>query len=133
MQTVDHDQKPNANSVDHNQKPHSVASDLGLLCLLISLLWDTRHKWVKRSSVFLFVICMPCDCGGVLWCHVCHPCICPSRSVVHLSIFSFPDNNLGKYQWIFTKLGVCIDTVEIRLGLLMGKFLSVFDSYLPAT
>ena len=30
----------NANSVD---------PDLGLHCLPLSLLWDTRHKWVKTS------------------------------------------------------------------------------------
>ena len=29
------------------------------------------------------------------------------------SDFSFPDDNLSKYQWIFTKLGMCIDIVEI--------------------
>ena len=28
-------------------------------------------------------------------------------------IFSFPDDNLSKYQWIFTKLGMWIDIVEI--------------------
>ena len=38
------------------------------------------------------------------------------------SDFSFPEDNLSKYQWIFNKLGVCIDIVEICLGLLMGKF-----------
>ena len=27
--------------------------------------------------------------------------------------FSFPDDNLSKHQWIFTKLGTCIDIVEI--------------------
>ena len=27
--------------------------------------------------------------------------------------FSFPDNNLSKYQWISAKLGMCIDIVEI--------------------
>ena len=26
---------------------HSAASDLGLHCLPLSLLWDARHKWVK--------------------------------------------------------------------------------------
>ena len=26
---------------------------------------------------------------------------------------SFPDDNLSNYQWIFTKLGMCIDIVEI--------------------
>ena len=34
-------------------------------------------------------------------------------SYVRPSVFSFPDDNLSKYQWIFTKLGVCIDIVEI--------------------
>ena len=28
-------------------------------------------------------------------------------------IFSFPDDNLSKHQWILTKLGMCIDIVEI--------------------
>ena len=28
----------------------------------------------------------------------------------------------SKYQWIFTKLGMCIDIVEILFGLLMAKF-----------
>ena len=35
-------------------------------------------------------------------------------------VFSFPDD-LSKYQWIFTILGMCIDIVDIGLGLLMGK------------
>ena len=34
----------NANRVDPDQMPHSVASDLDLHCLPISLLWDARHK-----------------------------------------------------------------------------------------
>ena len=29
-----------------------VASDLGLHCLSISLLWDARHKWVNQKSIF---------------------------------------------------------------------------------
>ena len=36
-------------------------------------------------------------------------------------IFSFPDDNLSKRQWIFTKVGMCIDIV----GLLMGKFCQI--------
>ena len=36
-----------ANSVDPDQMPHSAASDLGLHCLPMSLLWDARHKWVN--------------------------------------------------------------------------------------
>ena len=30
-----------------------------------------------------------------------------------MPMFSFPDDNLSKYKWIFTKLGMCIDIVEI--------------------
>ena len=42
-------------------------------------------------------------------------------------IFSFLDNNLSKYQWIFTKLGVCIDIVEIWFGIANGQISSIFD------
>ena len=60
--------------------------------------------------------------------------VCPSVSLsyVRLSVFSFPDDNLSKCQWIFTKLGVCIDIVEICLGIVNGPISSTFDSYLPA-
>ena len=34
----------NTNSVDPDQTPHPAASDLGLLCLSVSLLWDARRK-----------------------------------------------------------------------------------------
>ena len=34
-----------------------------------------------------------------------------------ISIFLFPDDNFSKYQWIFTKLGVCIDIVDICFGI----------------
>ena len=37
----------NAQNVDPDQMPHSVASDLGLHCLPMSLLWDARLKWVN--------------------------------------------------------------------------------------
>ena len=40
----------NANSVDPDQTPRSLASDLGLHCLPMSHLWDTRHGWVKTMS-----------------------------------------------------------------------------------
>ena len=41
----------NANSVDPDQTPRSVASDLGLHCLPMSLLWDARLKWVTIVQV----------------------------------------------------------------------------------
>ena len=63
----------------------------------------------------------PHNSGGVLWFHVGRPLV--RLSYICLSVhFSFPDDNLSKHQWIFTKLGMCIDIVEIGLGLLMGKF-----------
>ena len=37
----------NANSVDPDQTPRSALSDLRQHCLLMSLLWDARLKWVK--------------------------------------------------------------------------------------
>ena len=38
-------------------------------------------------------------------------------SARHTYIFSFPDNNLSRYQSIFSKLGMCIDIVEIYFGI----------------
>ena len=49
-------------------------------------------------------------------------------SYVPLSIrFSFPDDNLSKHQWIFTKLGMCIDIVEIWFEIANGQISSNFD------
>ena len=42
-------------------------------------------------------------------------------------LFSFPDDNWSKCQWIFTKLGVCIDIVEMWFGIVSGQILSIFD------
>ena len=41
--------------------------------------------------------------------------------------FSFPEDNLSKHQWIFTKLGMCIDIVEIWFGIANGQISSIFD------
>ena len=35
--------------------------------------------------------------------------------------FSFPDDNLSKHQWLLTKLGMCIDIVEIWFGIAYGQ------------
>ena len=56
----------NANSVDPDQTSHSVASDLGLHCLLMSHLWDARHKWVnmlfqtilQSSRLYCHLLCI---------------------------------------------------------------------------
>ena len=42
-------------------------------------------------------------------------------SICDTSVFSFP-NNFSKYQWIWTKRGVCIDIVNFALGLLWANF-----------
>ena len=47
------------------------------------------------------------------------------------SIFSFPDDSLSKYQWIFTKLGMCIDIVEIWFGIANGQISSFFTVICP--
>ena len=54
-------------------------------------------------------------------------------SACYMSIFSFPDNNLSKCQWIFTKLGMCIDINRGGWRLLMGKFHLYLMGYLLAT
>ena len=50
--------------------------------------------------------------------------VCPS--VIGPSIRILFDN-LSKHQWIFTKLGMCIDIVEIWFGIANGQILSNFD------
>ena len=47
------------------------------------------------------------------------------------AIFSFPDDNLSKYEWIFIKLDMCIDIVEIWFGI--AYFVKFLMSYLPET
>ena len=59
----------------------------------------------------------------------CWLSMCPSVCL-HPFIFSFPDDNLSKYKWIFTKLGVCIVIVEICFEIANGQISSIFDSYL---
>ena len=62
------------------------------------------------------------------WLSVC-PSVCPSicltsvRPSICVDGQSFPDDNLSKCQWIFTKHGVCpLILWRAGLGLLMGKF-----------
>ena len=45
----------------------------------------------------------------------------------HTFIFLFPDDNLSKYQSIFTKLVLCLDIVEVWFGIADGRILSIFD------
>ena len=52
---------------------------------------------------------------------VCRLSLCPS---IHIS---FLDDNLSKRQWIFAKLGMCIDIVEIWFGVANGQISSIVD------
>ena len=50
-----------------------------------------------------------------------------SRTSIRPSVhFSFPDDNLSKHQWIFTKLGLCIEIVDIWFGIANGQFRQIF-------
>ena len=42
-------------------------------------------------------------------------------------IFSFPDDNMSKHQWSFTKLGMYIDIVMIWFGIANGQISQMFD------
>ena len=54
-------------------------------------------------------------------------CLSVRPSVVRPSVrFSFPDDNLSKRQWIFTKLGMCPDIVDIWFGIANGQISSNF-------
>ena len=53
-------------------------------------------------------------------------CLSVRPSVVHPSIFRFRMITC-KHQWIFTKVGMCIDTVEIWFGIANGQISSNFD------
>ena len=44
-----------------------------------------------------------------------------------MSLFSFQDDNLSKYQWIVTKLGVCIVVVEFWFGIALGQISLIFE------
>ena len=57
----------------------------------------------------------------------CWSSIRPSVCRTSLSVFSFPDDNSSKFQWIFAKLGMCIDIVEIWFGIAIGQISSIFD------
>ena len=56
----------------------------------------------------------------------CWMYVCPSVCCLSIRFFLFPDDNLSKRQWIFTKLGMCIDIVEIWFGIANGQFHQIF-------
>ena len=46
-------------------------------------------------------------------------------SARNMSLFSFLNDNFSKYQWIFTKLCMCIDIVEICFVIANEQILSI--------
>ena len=61
----------NATSVDPDQTSRFAASDQGLHCLPMSLLWDAKHKWVKnikkqiRTDMYYFYIAVSMTRSGL--------------------------------------------------------------------
>ena len=53
-------------------------------------------------------------------------------SAHHMSIFSFLGDSFCKCQWIFTKLGMCFDIVEIWFWIANRQISSFFFSGLSA-
>ena len=43
-------------------------------------------------------------------------------SACHMSVFSSPNDYCSKFQWIFTKLGMFTDLIEIWFGNAMARF-----------
>ena len=44
-----------------------------------------------------------------------------------MPVVLFLDDDLNKYQWILAIFGMCIDIVEIWIGITIGKISSIFD------
>ena len=90
------------------------------------LFWLTCIIPNHLSCLFVFFLYPPYNSGRVLWFHVGYLCVCPSviRPSVHIW---FLDDNLSKHQWIFTKLGMCIDIVAFWFGFANGKILAYFN------
>ena len=61
---------------------------------------------------YLLYPAVPHSGGRVLW----YPVGC----LICLSVFIFITTITCKYEWIFTKLGICNDIVEIRFGIANG-------------
>ena len=53
-----------ANSVDPDQTPRSAASELGLRCLQMTLLWDARLYWVKLNMPSRVILALQSQCCG---------------------------------------------------------------------
>ena len=84
--------------------------------------------WVNINGFSPNLICCYCGGGGLgLFMGKFHQFL--TNLPAMLTCFPFLDDNFSKYQWIFTKLGICIDIVEIWFGI----FIIFWQSYLLAT
>ena len=87
-------------------------------------------NFIKRHTVYrLYRFLLLYGYMGSHWMSVCmsvHPSISPTSDCLSVRI-SFPDDNLSKHQWIFTKLGMCIYIVEIWFGIANEQISSNFD------
>ena len=61
------------------------------------------------------------------WTSVCLSSIRLSVSCTSIHLYFISDDNLSKCQWIFTKLGMCINIVEIWFGIANGQISSNFN------
>ena len=69
--------------------------------------------WVNFNGFSLNLVCALISWSsglGLLMGRFCQ--VLTELSAHNTSVFSFLDNNLGKSQWIFTKLGMCINWYE---------------------
>ena len=107
----------------------------------MSLCLSVRPSYV-RPSVFLFRIITWVNINGfspnlvcalILWRSGLGLLMGSFRQILtelcawDTPIFSFPDDNLSKRQWIFTKLSIGIDVVEIWFWIANGQISSNFD------
>ena len=128
-----------ANSIDpdHLEKP----TGMDLHCLSLSI-WICINNWTSSNLIgwqlevgwHLNLITWQGlsisnntathGSGRVLWYHVGCPCVC--LSYAHL-YFHYRTITI-KYQWIFTRVGMFIDIMEIWFGIANGQMSSIFSS-----
>ena len=76
--------------------------------------------YVRDFTIYVFLMLMISGINvHLLECQPIRP------AAIYLSlctlVYSFSDDNLSKYQWNFTILGICIDIVEICFGVANGQ------------
>ena len=99
---------------------------LSYICLSVYSFW--MITWVKINGFSPNLVCAWILWGfglGLLMGKFCQ--FLSELSACHISIFSFPDDNLSKCQWIFIKYGMCIDIVEILCGIAIRQISLIYD------